>query len=87
MSNLWIIPALVAGMFCALLAKYLATRGLIWLGIPLTRTVETGRVDGKPVFQQRQTPVFLVVDAIAYLGGLAGGVLGVKYLFQSWWGE
>jgi hypothetical protein len=82
MSGLWMIPALVGGMFCALIAQYLAARVLARLGVPLTCEVETERVGDLPVIQHQRTRVSLAVDVIAYLGGLVGGLLGIAYLIQ-----
>ncbi len=81
------IPALFVGMFCALLAQYLAARGLARLGIPRTREVETGQAGGQPVVQLQRTPVSLAVDVVAYLGGLLGGGFGAAYLVQLLWGD
>jgi hypothetical protein len=79
----WMLPALVGGMVCALVAQYLAARTLIRLGVPLTREVETGQVADQPVTQHERTPVALAVDAIAYLGGFLGGGFVLAYLIQQ----
>jgi hypothetical protein len=82
MSPVWIMPALIGAMFCALLGQYLALRVLIRLGVPRTREVEIGRVGDQPLIQRQRTPVSLAVDAMAYLGGLAGGWFVVFYLIH-----
>jgi hypothetical protein len=76
------IPAMVGGMFGALLAQYLAARLLIRLGVPLTHEVEPGRVGAGQGPPQQRTRVSLAVDVVAYLGGLVGGAVGVGYLIQ-----
>lgn len=72
------LPALVGGFFCALLAQYLALRALIRLGVPRTREVDTGQAGDPSIIQQQRTPASLVVDAVAYLGGF----FGIAYLIQ-----
>lgn len=82
MSELWMIPAMVGGMFCALVAQYLAARAMALFRVPLTRAVETGRGGDPPVIQHQRTSVSLAIDALAYLGGLVGGTFGIAYLIQ-----
>jgi hypothetical protein len=82
MPTLWMLPALVGAMLCALLAQYVAARALIRFGVPLIREVEIGRVGDEPVIQHQRTPVSIAVDVVAYGSGLAGGWFGIVYLIQ-----